>query len=91
MYKAKNKEFSRILLPIDGLESSMKAADYAIAIARKKGENNNAKLIALHFINSEIKHVYFTYSSVDLSIKGPLGELYRMLRDRLRHGSIKLI
>lgn len=42
MYKAKNKEFSRILLPIDGSESSMKAADYSIAIARKKGENNNA-------------------------------------------------
>jgi nucleotide-binding universal stress UspA family protein len=36
MYKAKNKEFSRILLPMDGSESSMKAADYAIAMARKK-------------------------------------------------------
>ncbi|MDP9287129.1 MAG: universal stress protein [Thermoproteota archaeon] len=46
-------------------------------------------MIALHVIHSEIKHVYFTYSSMDLSIKGPLGELYRMLRDRLRHGSIK--
>ncbi len=34
--RTKNKEFSRILLPIDGSESSMKAADYAIAIARKK-------------------------------------------------------
>jgi nucleotide-binding universal stress UspA family protein len=62
MYKAKNKEFSRILLPIDGSESSMKAADYPIAIARKKGENNNAELIALHVIHSEIKHVYSTYS-----------------------------
>jgi nucleotide-binding universal stress UspA family protein len=62
MYKAKNKEFSRILLPIDGSESSMKAADYAIAIARKKGEKNNAELIALHVIHSEIKHVYSTYS-----------------------------
>jgi nucleotide-binding universal stress UspA family protein len=61
MYKAKNKEFSRILLPIDGSESSMKAADYAIAIARKKGENNNAELLALHVIHSEIKHVYSTY------------------------------
>ena len=62
MYKSKNKEFSRILLPIDGSESSMKAADYVIAIARKKGENNNAELIALHVIHSEIKHVYSTYS-----------------------------
>ena len=34
--RTKNKEFSRTLLPIDGSESSMKAADYAIAIARKK-------------------------------------------------------
>ena len=57
MYEAKNKEFSRILLPTDGSESSMKAADYAIAIARKKVENNNAELIALHVIHSEIKHV----------------------------------
>jgi len=48
MHKAKNKEFSRILLPMDGSESSIKAADYAIAMARKKGENNNAELISLH-------------------------------------------
>jgi nucleotide-binding universal stress UspA family protein len=61
MYETKNKEFSRILLPIDGSELSMKAADYAIAIARKKGENNNAELLALHVIHSEIKHVYSTY------------------------------
>jgi nucleotide-binding universal stress UspA family protein len=62
MYKAKNKEFSRILLPMDGSESSMKAADYAIAMARKKGDNNNAELITLYVIQSEIKHVYSTYS-----------------------------
>jgi nucleotide-binding universal stress UspA family protein len=62
MYKAKNKELSRILLPMDGSDSSMKAAGYAIAMARKKGDNNNAELIALHVIHSEIKHVYSTYS-----------------------------
>jgi nucleotide-binding universal stress UspA family protein len=61
MYKAKNKELSRILLPMDGSDSSMKAAGYAIAMARKKGDNNNAELIALHVIHSEIKHVYSTY------------------------------
>lgn len=43
-------------------QSSMKAADYAIAVARKKGETNNVELIALHVIHSEIKHVYSTYS-----------------------------
>ena len=58
MNKAKNIEFSRILLPMDGSESSMKAADYGIAIAR---QNNNAELIALHVIHSEIKNVYSTY------------------------------
>jgi nucleotide-binding universal stress UspA family protein len=61
MYKAKNKGLSRILLPMDGSDSSMKAAGYAIAMARKKGDNNNAELIALHVIHSEIKHVYSTY------------------------------
>jgi nucleotide-binding universal stress UspA family protein len=61
MYEAKNREFSRILLPTDGSESSMKAAGYAIAMARKKGENSNAELIALHVIYSEIKHLYSTY------------------------------
>jgi hypothetical protein len=47
---------------MDGSESSMKAADYAIAMARKKGDNNNAELITLYVIQSEIKHVYSTYS-----------------------------
>jgi nucleotide-binding universal stress UspA family protein len=61
MYKPKHKEFSRILLPIDGSESSIKAAEYAIGIARKKAENNNIELIALHVIHSEIKHAYSTY------------------------------
>jgi nucleotide-binding universal stress UspA family protein len=80
MYKAKNKEFSRILLPIDGSEPSMKAADYAIAMARKKGENNNAELIALHVIHSEIKHVYSTYyggSVNQISIEGIIEDAKR--------------
>jgi len=61
LYKPKIKEFSRILLPIDGSESSIKTAEYAIGIARKKGEDNNTELIALHVIHSEIKHAYSTY------------------------------
>ena len=60
MYEAKNKEFLKILLSIDGSESSIKAAGYAIAMARKKGENDNAELIALYVIHSEIKHVSST-------------------------------
>ena len=61
MYEAKNKEFLKILLSIDGSESSVKAAGYAIAMVRKKGENYNTELIALYVIHSEIKHVYSTY------------------------------
>jgi nucleotide-binding universal stress UspA family protein len=60
MYEAKNKEFLRILLSIDGSESSIKAAGYAIAMAKKKRENDNAELIALYVIHSEIKHVSST-------------------------------
>jgi len=61
MYNPKHKEISKILLPIDGSESSIKAAEYAIGVARKKGEDNNAELIALYVIHSEIKHAYSTY------------------------------
>lgn len=62
MYKTKNSQFSRILIPIDGSESSMKAADYAIAIGRKTGEIDAAELIALNVIHSEIKYVYMQNS-----------------------------
>ena len=61
MYNPKHKEISKILLPIDGSESSIKAAEYAIGVARKKGEDNNAESIALYVIHSEIKHAYSTY------------------------------
>jgi nucleotide-binding universal stress UspA family protein len=80
MYETKNKEFSRILLPMDGSDSSMKAAGYAIAMARKKGDNNNAKLITLYVIHSEIKHVYSTYyggSVNQISIEGIIEDTKR--------------
>ncbi len=44
----------RILVGIDGSNSSMRAADYAISIARK----NNSQLIALHVQFSELEYVY---------------------------------
>ena len=43
---------------MDGSELSMKAADYAIAIAKR--EDDNAEIIALHVIHSEIKYLYST-------------------------------
>ncbi|MGA6991223.1 MAG: universal stress protein, partial [Nitrososphaeraceae archaeon] len=41
----------RILVGIDGSNSSMHSADYAISIARK----NNSQLIALHVLFSEFE------------------------------------
>ena len=41
---------------MDGSELSMKAADYAIAIAKR--EDDNAEIITLHVIHSEIKYLY---------------------------------
>jgi nucleotide-binding universal stress UspA family protein len=58
----------------------MKAAGYAIAMARKKGDNNNAKLITLYVIHSEIKHVYSTYyggSVNQISIEGIIEDTKR--------------
>ena len=42
-------KFSKILVAVDGSESSMDAADFAISIAKKEC---NASLIALHVIQS---------------------------------------
>jgi nucleotide-binding universal stress UspA family protein len=47
-------KLQRILVSIDGSNSSMRAADYAISIARK----NNSQLIALHVLFSELKYAY---------------------------------
>jgi nucleotide-binding universal stress UspA family protein len=41
---------------MDGSELSMKAADYAIAIAKRGGDNT--QIIALHVIHSQIKYLY---------------------------------
>jgi hypothetical protein len=60
--KQRTKNFPEYYFQWMAQSPSRKAADYAIVIARKKAENNNAELIALHVIHSEIKHVYSTYS-----------------------------
>ena len=51
----KEKQFSKILVPIDGSDQSMKAADYAIEIAIK----HNAQLVVLHVIH--IPPMYYPY------------------------------
>jgi nucleotide-binding universal stress UspA family protein len=51
----KEKEFSKILVPVDGSEQSMRAADYAIELAIKY----NAHLVALYVIH--IPSMYYAY------------------------------
>ena len=57
MSQAKGK-FTKILVAIDGSEQSMKAADYAIAMAKKENNNNNSQLIALHVLFSQTGYAY---------------------------------
>ena len=51
-------KFSKILVTVDGSDESMHAADYAIAMAKKEG--NNAQLIALHVLFSQTGYAYST-------------------------------
>jgi len=51
-------KFSKILVTIDGSNESMDAADYAIAMAKK--EDNDAQLIALHVLFSQLGYAYST-------------------------------
>jgi nucleotide-binding universal stress UspA family protein len=55
--QAKGK-FTKILVAIDGSEQSMKAADCAIAMAKKENNNNNSQLIALHVLFSQTGYAY---------------------------------
>jgi nucleotide-binding universal stress UspA family protein len=48
-------KFSKILVPVDGSESSMKAADYGLALAKNGG---SSEVIVLHVIHSQIKYLY---------------------------------
>jgi nucleotide-binding universal stress UspA family protein len=58
---AKGK-FTKILVAIDGSEQSMKAAEYAIAMAKEdnNNNNNNSQLIALHVLFSQTGYAYST-------------------------------
>jgi nucleotide-binding universal stress UspA family protein len=64
MSRTKEK-FSKILLAIDGSESSMAAADYAISIT---AHHNDADLIVLHVLPTGIKRVYFDYKPEDIPV-----------------------
>ena len=51
---------SKILVPIDGSESSMRAADAAIELARRYNETHTIEVIALHVIDINPKFHLFT-------------------------------
>jgi nucleotide-binding universal stress UspA family protein len=55
----KDKNFSKILVAIDGSHSSMKAAEYAIELARK----NKSQLIVLYVIDA-YKYPYLLSSTI---------------------------
>ena len=48
------RKFSKVLVSIDGSEPSMKAAEYAIIVAR----SNESQLIALHVLFSQTGYAY---------------------------------
>jgi nucleotide-binding universal stress UspA family protein len=61
LIQTNKRKFSKILVAIDGSETSLRAADYAIEIAaEEKEENNNnaALLIAIHILPSQIGYAY---------------------------------
>jgi nucleotide-binding universal stress UspA family protein len=58
LIQTKKRKFSRILVATDGSETSMRAAEYAIAIATEKKEENNALLIAIHVLPSQVGYAY---------------------------------
>ena len=55
MEQTKTRVFSRILVAIDGSETSLRAADYVIEIAE---ENNADLLIAIHVLDSRVGYAY---------------------------------
>jgi nucleotide-binding universal stress UspA family protein len=48
-------QIRKILVPIDGSGSSMKAADYGVTLAKN---GDSSKVVALHVIHSQIKYLY---------------------------------
>ena len=54
------RNFTKILVPIDGSEQSMNAADYAVAVAKKEDNDNKTQIIALHVLFSQTGYAYTT-------------------------------
>lgn len=71
MSRIKGK-FSKILVAIDGSQSSIDAAAYAVAMARK----NNAQLIVLHVLFSPLGYEYSSGKFDDETIPSSIKQIF---------------
>jgi nucleotide-binding universal stress UspA family protein len=76
------KNFSKILVAIDGSEPSMTAADYAISVAKKYG----SELIALHVIQSGTSILGPTPPPHLIEVKKEAQEYLEKIKDRASDG-----
>jgi nucleotide-binding universal stress UspA family protein len=75
-------EFSRILIAVDGSQSSMNAADRAIALAKKETHKDSAQLlIALYVVFSRLGYAYSqagAFGGIDgLAIPNPVKQILK--------------
>ena len=77
MSRIKGK-FSKILVAIDGSQSSIDAAAYAVAMARK----NNAQLIVLHVLFSPLGYEYSSGKFDDETIPSSIKQIFGVAKDK---------
>ncbi|MBV9177482.1 MAG: universal stress protein, partial [Nitrososphaeraceae archaeon] len=75
-------EFSRILIAVDGSQSSMNAADRAIALAKKEKDRDSVQLlIALYVVFSRLGYAYSpagAFGGMDgLAIPNPVKQILK--------------
>lgn len=68
--------FERVLVCIDGSESSMEAADYAVKLAEKHG----SQLVALNVIVSELGYAYSAASGFGLVTPSTINDMLEKSR-----------
>ena len=71
------RKFSKVLAAIDGSQSSMDAAAYAVAMARK----NNAQLIVLHVLFSPLGYEYSSGKFDDETIPSSIKQIFGAAKD----------
>ena len=81
------RKFSKVLVAIDGSQSSMDATRHMLsAMARK----NNAQLIVLHILFSPLGYEYSSGKFGDETIPSSVKQIFGAARMKLNSGSIKL-